>query len=64
MIDGQSLEKALGQIHTQYGLMDHIDLPRSTPVREPEESCLCLVVFCTNFLAFGDTTNIVATGEA
>ena len=64
MINGESLEKAPGQICTQYGLMDHIDLRRSTPVREPEEGYLCLFVFHTTFLVFGDTTNIVATGEA
>ena len=54
MIDGESLEKAPGQICTQYGLMDHINLLRSTPVREPEEGCLCLFVFHTTFLVFGD----------
>ena len=55
---GIRLEKAPGQICTQYGLMDHINLPRSTPVREPEEGCLCLFVFVcvfgTTFLVFGD----------
>ena len=54
MIDWELLEKAPGQICTQYGLMDHIDLLRSTPVREPEEGCLCFFVFCTTFLVFGD----------
>jgi hypothetical protein len=54
MIDGESLEKAPGQICTQYGLMDHIDHWQSTRVREGEEGCLCLVVFHTFFLVFGD----------
>ena len=64
MIDGESLEKAPGQICTQYKLMDHIDLPRSTPVREPEEGCLYLFVFHTTFLVNVDvekshTTDLV-----
>ena len=54
MIDGEPLEKAPGQICTQYGLKDHIDLWRSTPVRKPEEGCLCFFVFRTTFLVFGD----------
>jgi hypothetical protein len=54
MIDGELLETAPGQICTQYGLMDHINLWRSTPVREGEEGCLCLFVFHTTFLVFGD----------
>ena len=64
MFDGEPLEKAPGQICTQYGFMYHIDLWKSTPVREREDGALCLVVFHTTFLVFGDTTNIVATGEA
>ena len=49
MIDGEFLEKAPGKICTQYGLMDHIHLWRSTLVREPEEGCLCFFVFRTTF---------------
>ena len=54
MIDGELLEKASGQKSSQYGLMDHINLLQSTPVREPEEGCLCLLVFHTTFLVFGE----------
>ena len=53
IIDGGSQENATDQICTQYGLMDHINLRRSTPVREPEEGCLCFSVFHTTFLEFG-----------
>jgi hypothetical protein len=54
MIDRKSPEDALGQICAQYGLMDHIDLGWSTPVREQEEDCLCFFVFHTTFLVFDD----------
>ena len=54
MIDGKSLEDTPGQICTQYGLMDHINLGRSTLVREQEEGCLCFFVFHTTFSVFGD----------
>ena len=54
MIDGKSTEDALGQICAQYGLMDHIDLGRSTPIREKEEGCLYFFMFHTTFLVFGD----------
>ncbi len=64
MIDDISREDAPGEICAQYGLMDHIDLGRSAPDRKREGGCLCLFVFHTTFLAFGDTTNIVPTGEA
>ena len=64
MIDGISTEDASGQICAQYGSMDHIDLGRSTPVRKREEGYLCFFVFHTTFFVFGDTINIVWTGEA
>ena len=54
MIDGKSMENVSGQLCAQYGLIDHIDLGRSTPVREQEEGCLCLFVFHTTFLVFVD----------
>ena len=57
MVDGESLEKVPGQICAQYGLMDHIDLQQSTPVREPEEGCLCFFVVHTTFLVFGGVEN-------
>ena len=44
---------ASGQICSQYGSMDHIDLGGSAPVRKREEVCLCLFVFHTTFLVFG-----------
>ena len=50
MIDGKSPENAPAQICAQYGLMDHIDLGRSAPVRNREDSCLCFFVFRTTFL--------------
>ena len=53
MIDGKLPEDAPGQIYTQYRLMDHINLGRSTLVREQEEGCLCLFVFHITFLVFG-----------
>ena len=61
MIDVESLEKAPGQIRTQYGLMGHIDLWQSTPVREGEEGCLCLFVVHTTFLVFGDVEKLHTT---
>ncbi len=57
MIDGKSLENAPGQIFTQHGLMDHIDLGRLTPVRKREDRCLCFFVCHTNFLVFGVAEN-------
>ena len=53
MIDGKFPEDAPGQICAQYGLMDHIDLGQSAPVRKREDSCLCSFVFHTTFLVFG-----------
>ena len=53
MIDGKSPEGAIGQICAQHGLMDHINLGRSTPVRKIEDGCLCFFVFHTTFLVFG-----------
>ena len=53
MVDGISKEDASGEICAQYGLMDHIDLRRSAPVRKREDSCLCFFVFHTTFLVFG-----------
>ena len=53
MVDGISTEDASGEICAQYGLMDHIDLGRSAPVRKREEGCLCFFVFNTTFLVFG-----------
>ena len=64
MIEGKSTEDVSGQICAQYGLMDHINLGRSTPVREQKEGWFCFFVFHTTFFVFGDTTNIVWTGEA
>ena len=52
MIDGKLTEDAPGQICAQYGLMDHIDLGWSAPVRKREDSCLCFFVFHTSFLVF------------
>ena len=43
MIDEKLPEDAPGQICAQYGLMDHINLGQSAPLREREESCLCFV---------------------
>ena len=40
MIDGISTEDAPGEICAEYGLMDHIDLGQSAPVRKREDSCL------------------------
>ncbi len=57
MIDGKSPENAPGQICAQYGLMDHIDLGRSAPVRKREDGCLYLFVCHTNFLVFGVAEN-------
>ena len=57
MIDGKSLEDALGQICAQYGFMDDIDLGWSTPVREQEKGFLCFFVCHTNFLVFGVAEN-------
>ena len=53
MIDGKSTEDASGQICAQYGLMDHIDLGQSAPVRKREDGCLYFFVFHTTFLVFG-----------
>jgi len=53
MVDGISMEDASGEICAQYGLMDHIDLGRSAPVRKREDSCLCFFVFHATFLVFG-----------
>ena len=53
MIDGKATEDVSGQICAQYGLMDHIDLGRSTLVRKREEGCLCFFVFHTTLLVFG-----------
>ena len=53
MVDGISKEDASGEICAQYGLIDHIDVGRSAPVRNREDSCLCLFVFHTTFLVFG-----------
>ena len=53
MVDGISMEEASGKICEHYGLMDHIDLGRSAPVRKREDGCLCFFVCHTNFLVFG-----------
>ena len=53
MIDGISTEDAPGKIRAQNGLMDHIDLGRSAPIRKREDSCLCFFVPHTTFLVFG-----------
>jgi len=53
MIYGKLPENAPGKIFTQHGLMDHIDLGRSAPVRKREDGCLCFFVCHTNFLVFG-----------
>ena len=53
MVDGISTEDASGEICAQYGLMYHINLGRSAPVRKREDSCLCFFVFHTTFLVFG-----------
>ena len=54
MVDGISTEDESGEICAQYGLMDHIDLRRSAPVRKREHSCLCFFVFHSTFFVFGD----------
>jgi len=53
MIDGKLPENVPGEIYAQYGLMDHIDLGRSAPVRKREDGWLCFFVCQTNFLVFG-----------
>jgi len=57
MIDGKLPENAPGQICAQYGLMDHIDLRRSAPVRKRGDSSLCFFVSQTTFLVFGVAEN-------
>ncbi len=63
MIDGKSPENAPGQICAQYGLMDHIDLRRSAPIRKRGDSCLCFFVLHATFLVFDVAENHIKLNQ-